>query len=344
MNVEERLRNMGRHKPAELPSQNEWDRFRARGHGRLIRRRVGVALAAAVIVVVGAQGASSLLQEQAAPLPPAGEGSPRVVDWSPGLIAMQTWYVQGDLLYLNHQLIPTPMVSYAERTPADRGALLKATLERVLGGPSPAVVETTDPGAHTVFPEGTSLIGIDLGRLTTVELSGFSDGVSAGERELALGQIAATVLQFEEVERVTVLENGTPVTDAPLTEASYEALLPPIMLTQPAFAEHPQSFAESLTFEGTANVFEANVLYELVGDDGKVFAEGFTTATCGSGCRGDLSQRVSFEVDEPTLASLNVYSASAEDGSRMFEVSVPVYLCPAGSEIGDDPYATCGQS
>jgi len=52
---------------------------------------------------------------------------------------------------------------------------------------------------------------------------------------------------------------------------------------------------------------------------------------------------VSFKVDEPTLASLDVYSASAEDGSRMFEVSVPVYLCPAGSEIGDDPYTICGQ-
>ena len=31
MNIEERLRDMGRHQPAELPSQNEWDRFRARG-------------------------------------------------------------------------------------------------------------------------------------------------------------------------------------------------------------------------------------------------------------------------------------------------------------------------
>ena len=340
MNIEERLRDMGRHQPAELPSQNEWDRFRARGHGRLLRRRVGVALAAAVIVVIGAQGASSLLQQQAAPLPPAGEDSPRVANWSPGLIAMQTWYAQGDLLYLNHQLIPTPMLSNTEHTPADRGALLKATLERVLGGPGPVAMETTDPGAHTLFPEGTRLIGVDLGRLTSVELSGFSDGLSAGERNLALAQIAATVLQFEEVESVTVLEDGTSVTDAPLTEASYEGLLPPIVITQPPITEHPESFAGSLVFEGTANVFEANVLYELVGGGGKVFAEGFTTATCGTGCRGDLSQRVRFKVDEPTLVTLNVYSASAEDGSRMFEVSMPVYLCPAGSEID----ATCGQS
>jgi hypothetical protein len=339
MNIEERLRDMGRHQPSELPSQNEWDRFRARGHGRLLRRRVGVALAAAVIVVVGAQGASSLLQQQAASLPPAGGDSPSVADWSPGLIAMQTWYARGDLLYLNHQLIPTSKVSETERGPAgaDRVALLEATLEWVLRGPS-------DSSSRTVFPGGTRLIAVDLDRLTTVNLSTFSKGLSAGEQDLALAQIAATVLQLEEVESVTVLEDGNSVTDAPLTEAFYEGLLPPIVITQPAFAEHPQSFAGSLVFEGTANVFEANVLYELVGDDEKVFAEGFTTATCGTGCRGDLSQRVRFKVDEPTLSTLNVYSASAEDGSRMFEVSVPVYLCPAGSEIGDNPYATCGQS
>jgi len=337
VNIEERLRTMGEHKPAELPSQNEWDRFRSRGHGRLLRRRVGVALAAAVIVVAGAQGASSLLQQQAAPLPPAGEDSPRVLDWSPGLIAMQTWYAQGDLLYLDHQLIATPMVSETERTPADRGALMEATLERVLSAPS-------DSSARTVLPEGTALVALDLGRLTTVDLSTFSEGLSAGERDLALAQIAATILQYEEVKSVAILENGTPLTDAPLTETSYEGLLPPIVLTQPAFAEQPQSFAGNLTFQGTANVFEANVSYELVDGDGKILAVGFTTATCGTGCSGDLSERVEFKVTEPTLASLDVYAPSAEDGSRTFEVSVPVYLCPAGSEIGDDPYATCGQS
>lgn len=63
-----------------------------------------------------------------------------------------------------------------------------------------------------------------------------------------------------------------------------------------------------------------------------------------AGRRGDSSERVEFKVTKPSVAYLNVYSSSAEDGSRIFEVSVPVYLCPADSEIGDDPYATCGQS
>ncbi len=334
MNIEERLRDMGRHQPAELPSQNEWDRFRARGHGRLLRRRVGVALAAAVIVVVGAQGASSLLHHQAAPLPPAGDDKPPVAGTVQDLIPMQTWYVRGDLLYLDQLLIETPMAGEPELAPAD---LIETALEQVVAGP------LDSSAARTVFPTGTRIIGVDVGRRTAVDLSPFSRSLSSSERDLALAQLAATVLQLEDVDRVTVLENGTPVTDA-VTEASYEELLPPIVLTQPLPTEYPQSFVKSLVFEGTANVFEANVLYELVGDDGKVFAEGFTTATCGTGCRGDVSQQVRFKVDEPTLATLNVYSASAEDGSRMFEVSVPVYLCPVGSEIGDNPYATCGQS
>lgn len=364
MSIEERLREIGeQRRETELPSQDDWDGFQTRAHGRLVRRKVGVALAAAVIavtVVAGAQGAGSLLTQDAAPPAPAGDGdASRIKDTRPvddgpangsmrGLIAMQTWYVQGDLLYLNHQFIETRLANKDEGAPADRVALMEATLKRVLGGPSAPVVETTDPGVRTEFSRGTRLNGLDLARRTTVDLSGFPDGLPTHERKLALAQVAATVMQYEEVNRVEVLENGAPLTDAPLTKASYERLLAPIVLTEPPYAEHPKSFVESLTIEGTANVFEATVVYELVDGDGEVIADGFTTATCGSGCRGDFSERLNFEVTAPTLAMLNVYSPSAEDGSRMFEVSVPVYLCPADGNavdrIGDDPYATCGKS
>lgn len=364
MNIDERLRRMGlQRREAELPSQDDWDRFRAWAHGRLVSRKVGVALTAAVVAVAvaaGVQGAGSLLKQDAALLPPAGdEDAPRVKDTRPvddgvasesmrGLITMQTWYTQGDLLFLNHQFIETPLVSESERAPAARAALMESTLKQVLGGPSVPVVETTDPSVRTAFSPATRLNGFDLGRRTTVELSGFPDGFSADDRDLALAQVAATVLQYDDVNSVEILENGVPLTDAPLTEASYKRLLPPIVLTEPPYAEHPKSFVKSLTMGGTANVFEATVVYELIDDDGEVIADGFTTATCGTGCRGDFSERMKFEVAMPTFAKLNVYSPSAEDGSRMFEVSVPVYLCPAdgnaADRIGDDPYATCGKS
>ncbi len=362
MNIDERLRQMGvQRREAELPSQDDWDRFRARAHGRLVRRKVGVVLAAAVVavaVVAGVQGAGSLLKQDAALLPPAGdEDAPGEKDTPPvddgdanestrGLITMQTWYAQSDLLYLDHQFIEPPPASASERAPADRVALMESALKQVLGGPSVPVAETTAPSVRTAFSPATRLNRLDLGRRTTVDLSGFPDGFSAGDRSLALAQVAATVLQYEDVNSVEILDDGAPLTEVPLTEASYERLLPPIVVTEPPYAEHPKSFVESLTMEGTANVFEATVVYELVDRDGEIIADGFTTATCGSGCRGDFSKRMKFEVAIPTFAKLNVYSPSAEDGSRVFEVSVPVYLCPAVGNtvdrIGDDPYATCG--
>jgi hypothetical protein len=79
--------------------------------------------------------------------------------------------------------------------------------------------------------------------------------------------------------------------------------------------------------EGSANVFEATVSYRLVAD-GTRLAKGFTTATCGSGCRGTYSKRVRFNVDEPTTAVLQVFEASAEDGSPLHMVEVEVTLLP----------------
>ncbi len=362
MNIEERLRRLGeQRRVAQLPSQDDWDRFRARAHGRLLRRKVGVVLAAAVVavaVVAGVQGAGSLLNEDAAQLPTAGDGdAPRIKETPPvgdgeanrsmsGLTTMQTWYAQGDLLYLNHQFIETPLLSESERAPADRVALMTSTLKRVLDGPSVPVVETTDPSVRTAFSPATRLIELDLARRTTVDMSGFPDGLSADERDLALAQVAATVLQYDDVDSVQIFEDGAPLTGAPLTEASYERFLPPIVLTEPPYAEHPKSFVENLTMKGTADVFEATVVYELVDGGGEVIADGFTTASCGSGCRGDFSERIKFEVAMPTFARVNVYSPSAEDGSRMFTVSVPVYLCPDDGNpvdrLDDDPYATCG--
>lgn len=359
MNVEERLRQVGeRQREVELPSQDEWHRFCSRAHGRLVRRKVGIVLATtavAVAVVAGAQGVSSLLANDAA-LPAGIEDDEHSNDARPvddaeanesrgGLTIMQTWYVQGDLLYLNHQIIESPASSLGN-APSRRAALMERALKRVLGGPAGPVAETTDPSVSTAFPRGIRLNGLDLDRRTTVDLSGFPSGSSANRLKLALAQVAATVLQYDDVDSVEIFQEGTPLTDAPLTEAFYERLLAPIVLTEPPYAEHPKSFVHGLGIEGTANVFEATVAFEVVDGDGDVISEGFTTATCGSGCRGDFSEWITFEVAQPTFATVNVYSPSAEDGSRLFEVSVPVYLCPGDGTGGgaerNDPYDTCG--
>src|SRR3989337_4128611 len=83
-----------------------------------------------------------------------------------------------------------------------------------------------------------------------------------------------------------------------------------------------------VTVAGTANVFEANVLIRIVGAGREVFAATFTTATCGSGCRGGFSEHVEFDVAEPTQATVQVYEESAETGRPINMIEVPVTLAP----------------
>ena len=100
---------------------------------------------------------------------------------------------------------------------------------------------------------------------------------------------------------------------------------PPIVVDAPTEGEELTSPA---VISGTANVFEATVSYEIVTVSGEVVAEGFTTATCGSGCRGTYTARVPFEVEEATPGVVHVFEASAEDGKPIHGVKVRVTLLP----------------
>ncbi len=80
---------------------------------------------------------------------------------------------------------------------------------------------------------------------------------------------------------------------------------------------------------GTANVFEANVIVRVVDQAGEDLYSGFTTATCGSGCRGDFATEVEFRVRKKQRGTLVVSDEDADgDGEPQHEVSVPVILVP----------------
>jgi hypothetical protein len=100
----------------------------------------------------------------------------------------------------------------------------------------------------------------------------------------------------------------------------------PIVVDEPVEGDEVSS---PLLLAGTANVFEATVSYRIVDrlSDTKI-AEGFTTATCGSGCRGDYSEKIRFRVEERTEAVLEVFESSAEDGSPLHIVRVNLVLLP----------------
>jgi hypothetical protein len=67
----------------------------------------------------------------------------------------------------------------------------------------------------------------------------------------------------------------------------------------------------------------------LVDGDGLIIWEGFTTATCGTGCRGEWEITIPYEVDAPQMGSLIAWESSAMDGSRTNVREHPVWLVPA---------------
>ncbi|HEV3408361.1 MAG TPA: Gmad2 immunoglobulin-like domain-containing protein [Gaiellaceae bacterium] len=96
--------------------------------------------------------------------------------------------------------------------------------------------------------------------------------------------------------------------------------------------ETPESGAEvssPLTVAGTANVFEANVTVRLLDERGAELARRFTTATCGSGCRGEYSTRIAFTVGAEQRGTLVLSDDDADgDGKPQHEVRVPLVLVP----------------
>lgn len=99
----------------------------------------------------------------------------------------------------------------------------------------------------------------------------------------------------------------------------------------PIVVEGPQpgdTVTSPVTVEGTANVFEATVSIRILDESGEILTETFTTATCGSGCRGTFSEAVAFEVDHEQPGTIMVFESSAEDGRPIHVVRVAVTLSP----------------
>jgi Immunoglobulin-like domain of bacterial spore germination len=101
--------------------------------------------------------------------------------------------------------------------------------------------------------------------------------------------------------------------------------LPPITVATPAASDEVSSPA---LVSGTADVFEATVSMRILDASGKVLVRDFTTATCGTGCRGEYEKSLPFEVDAAQDGTIEVWWDSPKDGSRQDVVKVPVTLLP----------------
>ena len=127
----------------------------------------------------------------------------------------------------------------------------------------------------------------------------------------ALAQLVYTLTQFPTSKSVEIAGMR-------YTRADFEDETPIILVESPLPFEQVSS---PLRVTGTANTFEATFQYELLDSEGNVVDNNFVTATSGTGTRGTFDFTTG---DFSEVAKLVVFENSAEDGSRVNEVEIPL--------------------
>jgi hypothetical protein len=191
-------------------------------------------------------------------------------------------------------------------------AVAKATLELLLE------TQPRDPSLESLLPQDMSLLGVVLKDGTlTVNLDFPDEGVGLGSsfEGWMYAELVHTGAQFSSVKRVRVLDNGQPPASGHLEDPG-QAQRPDPFDVAPVVVDSPQHQdsvpAGKVTFHGTANVFEATVVLKLKDDSGNVVQDAFTTATCGTGCRGDWEHQ--FTITQPGRYTLIAAGSDASDG------------------------------
>jgi germination protein M len=132
-----------------------------------------------------------------------------------------------------------------------------------------------------------------------------------------LAQLVYTMTQFSDTD-------SAEIDGVDYTRSDFEEQTPPV------FVESPLSFEEvssPITATGTANTFEANFHYTLTDTDGLIVDENFVTATSGSGTRGTFEFTTdAYTVPFDGIGSLIVFERSAEDGSKVNIVEIPLRM------------------
>jgi hypothetical protein len=294
---------------------------------RLIGFVIGLGLVAAGCAGHGAQivrpaGGGSPSASPSTPTPSATKTphtNPSASTGSSGSVTYEVWFTYGEHLFVT------------ERTQPFTVAVGRAALTALLAGPSNA---ERSAGVGTTLPAGTKLLGLNIeDGVATVDLSGsYDDGGGSLSEGIRLAQVVYTITQFPTVQGVTFELDGKPVDtfsgegivlDHPQTRADWDEMLPAVLVESPIV---DQRVSSPVTVSGTANVFEATVSIRILDANGHVIAESTTTATCGTGCRGDYTAKVGYSVDHDQRGTVMVYESSAKDGSALNVVKVPVTL------------------
>jgi len=239
------------------------------------------------------------------------------------LITYQVWFTRGESLFM------------VKRTQEATPRIGTAAMESLIAGPN---TQEQAAAVGSQIPAGTQLLGLNVDNdVATVDLtSEFESGGGSASMNMRIAQVVYTLTQFPTVkgvlfqldgQRVDVLGGEGVIVDQPVTRKDYRSLLPAILVTSPQIGE---KVGNPVTVSGTANVFEANVTVEIVDASGKVLGRTFTTATCGTGCRGTFSVEVPYEVSSATRGLIIVHDDDAAGaGTFPHEVRIPVVLTPS---------------
>lgn len=206
-------------------------------------------------------------------------------------------------------------------------------MELLLAGPTADEVAGT-PAMSTAVPEGTEVIGVEVADgVATVDLSAeYDDGGGSFGMFARLAQVVYTLTRLPDIDAVAFEIEGDAVTvfssegielDGPQQRDDYYDLLPPIFVDHPAWGEPVTSPIE---VTGLSNVFEAVSQVMLTDDDGEPLFEDMVMASCGTGCWGDWSIGIPYEVDREQFGALIVWEYSAKDGSRIHINEYPIRL------------------
>ena len=264
----------------------------------------------------------------------SGDGEPTGTETTPTEttpaepVSFQVWFAAPDLdERLNGGGDPK---LFPVRRSAETLAVGRAALEDLIAGPTAADGERVS----SAVPAQTRLLGLNIeDGLATVDLSSeFESGGGSLSMQMRLAQVVFTLTQFPTVDRVEFRLDGEPVDvfsgegivlDEPVDRGDYEDLMPAILVDQPVPGARISS---PLTVSGSANVFEANVTVRVLDASGKELTRTFTTATCGTGCRGDFSVAVTFPAQ--TAGSEGFVVVEDDDAAGMgfppHQVRIPV--------------------
>jgi len=285
-------------------------------------KRLILSVTAMCLLAAACQGKSgslgSLPSPSKSPSPSATSPSPTLSP-SPGAtpvqsnrkVTFQVWLSQNDKLFVT------------KRTRLFAPGVAQLALNALLDGPS---------GPEAQAGIETAMLGVDNADITalanglaTVQVNDAFFQETGARLRMRRAQLVFTLTQYATIRRVRFAgSDGKPVAGT-WGRGSFGSLLPAILVESPLIGSKVSS---PVTVSGTANVFEATVSLRILDENGDEIARTFTTATCGTGCRGDYSVSVPFTVDHQQRGTIEVFESSARDGSPINLVSIPVILIP----------------